>query len=113
MTEVARAFGWGTAFLVLIVFAVPWFLWGSASVVAGLPVWLWWHVGWMVVASAVFYAFTRHAWDDLMGVEPGEKRAAVRADGGFGADSDIDTDVDADIGAATAVDADTEEGVDR
>lgn len=46
----------------LIVFTIPWFLWGDARLVLGLPLWLWWHVGWMVLASAVFWLFTRHAW---------------------------------------------------
>jgi hypothetical protein len=48
---------------------VPWFLWGDGRVVAGLPLWLWWHVGWMCLASGVFYLFTRSAWDRGMGVE--------------------------------------------
>ncbi|MGM0605624.1 MAG: DUF3311 domain-containing protein [Halobacteriota archaeon] len=59
---------WILAFTVLAVFAVPWFLWGDRTIVAGLPVWLWWHVGWMVVASVVFWLFTRRAWDRGMGV---------------------------------------------
>lgn len=61
---------WALAFTILVVFAVPWFLWGDATVVAGLPVWLWWHIGWMVLAAVVFYAFTRRAWDREMGIEP-------------------------------------------
>ncbi|PYZ03246.1 hypothetical protein C8039_09225 [Halogeometricum sp. wsp3] len=45
--------------------AMPWFLWESGTW-AGLPVWLWWHVGWMVLAGVVllFYA---HDWG--LGVE--------------------------------------------
>jgi hypothetical protein len=59
---------------------VPWFLWGTATVVAGLPLWLWWHVGWMVVASAVFALFTRHGWDRLMGVSGEDGPAAERGE---------------------------------
>jgi hypothetical protein len=63
---------WVLVFAVLVAFAVPWFLWGVSTTVAGLPVWLWWHVGWMVLASLLFYQFTRGAWDRGMGVAPGE-----------------------------------------
>lgn len=62
MVSRAEAYGWWIAFLVLIVLAVPWFLWGVDSVVAGLPVWLWWHVGWMALASLCFWLFARRAW---------------------------------------------------
>ena len=61
---------WAIAFLLLVVFAVPWFLWGNATVVAGLPIWLWWHIGWMMLAALLFYTFTRSAWDREMGVDP-------------------------------------------
>ena len=54
--------GWALVGAVLIALAVPWFLWGDGRVAAGLPLWLWWHVGWMGLASVVFYAFTRRAW---------------------------------------------------
>ncbi|WP_101294589.1 DUF3311 domain-containing protein [Halegenticoccus soli] len=62
---------WAPLFAVLVALAVPWFLWGDARVVAGLPLWLWWHVGWMGVATVAFYAFTRGAWDRAMGVNRG------------------------------------------
>jgi len=58
---------WGVVFVVLMAFAVPWFLWGSSNVVAGLPVWLWWHIGWMVVASLAFAVFARRGWGVWMG----------------------------------------------
>ncbi len=56
------ALGWGVVFVVLVVLAIPWFLWNDASIVAGLPVWVWWHVGWMVVTAAAFAAFARRGW---------------------------------------------------
>lgn len=62
---------WIAVFAILVAFAVPWFLWGDSTVVAGLPVWLWWHIGWMVLASIVFWAFTNRAWDRGMGVTNG------------------------------------------
>jgi hypothetical protein len=69
MTDSARALGWAVVAIVLVTLAVPWFLWGSSTVVAGLPVWIWWHVGWLALTSAIFYAFTRTDWG--LGVEPG------------------------------------------
>ncbi|WP_049980949.1 DUF3311 domain-containing protein [Halolamina rubra] len=58
---------WGAAFLLLAALAIPWFLWNDSTVVAGLPVWLWWHVGWMVLASITFAVFTQHGWGVWMG----------------------------------------------
>ena len=54
--------GWSVVALVLVGLAVPWFLWRDATVVAGLPLWIWWHVGWMALTSVVFYVFTRRGW---------------------------------------------------
>ena len=59
---------WSLVALVLVALAVPWFLWGSSQVIAGLPVWVWWHVGWLFLTAAVFAAFARTAWG--VGVEP-------------------------------------------
>ncbi|WP_435127809.1 DUF3311 domain-containing protein [Halobaculum sp. D14] len=56
-------FLWVIAMAVLVAFAIPWFMWRDSTTVAGLPVWLWWHVGWLALASVVFYGFTRGAWD--------------------------------------------------
>ena len=54
--------GWIGVALALCALAIPWFLWGTAATVVGLPVWLWWHVGWMLFASLVFRYFAQHAW---------------------------------------------------
>jgi len=53
---------WAVVAVLLSALAVPWFLWRDGTVVAGLPVWLWWHIGWMVLASVVFSVFARRAW---------------------------------------------------
>jgi hypothetical protein len=58
---------WAAVLLVVVALAVPWFLWRSSTVAFGLPVWLWWHIGWMGVAAVVFYAFGQRAWG--VGVE--------------------------------------------
>ena len=58
---------WTVVALVLMVLAVPWFLWDTSTIAAGLPVWLWWHVGWMALASIVFAVFARTDWG--LGVE--------------------------------------------
>ena len=65
--SVARTAGWAVVALVLMALAVPWFLWDSGTVAAGLPVWLWWHVGWMVLATIVFAVFAETDWG--VGVE--------------------------------------------
>ena len=62
MSASRESSAWMAVFAVLIAFAVPWFLWGSSAVVAGLPVWLWWHIGWMVLTAVAFALFARRAW---------------------------------------------------
>ena len=69
MTDRTAGLPWGAAFALLVALAVPWFLWRDATVVAGLPAWVWWHVAWMVVAAATFAAFADRAWG--LGVETG------------------------------------------
>jgi hypothetical protein len=67
VVSTAERYAWPVVFAVLVVLAVPWFLWGDDSVVRGLPVWLWWHVGWMALASLCFWLFGRRAWG--LGIE--------------------------------------------
>ena len=61
--------GWVAVAVVLSALAIPWFLWNDATIVAGLPLWLWWHVGWMGLVSIVFWVFARRAWG--IGIETG------------------------------------------
>jgi len=61
--------GWGVVGFLLCALAIPWFLWGTATTVAGLPIWLWWHIGWMGLASVVFWLFGKWAWG--IGIEDG------------------------------------------
>ncbi|MFB6222835.1 MAG: DUF3311 domain-containing protein [Haloarcula sp.] len=65
--DTVRTIGWTVVALVLMALAVPWFLWDSSVIAAGLPVWLWWHIGWMALASVVFAVFARTDWG--LGVE--------------------------------------------
>ncbi|WP_257300297.1 DUF3311 domain-containing protein [Haloarchaeobius sp. FL176] len=53
---------WAGSAVLLSALAVPWFLWRDGTVVAGLPIWLWWHIGWMLLAAVVFSVFARRAW---------------------------------------------------
>jgi hypothetical protein len=71
MRRKSRTFLWTFVFVVLVALAIPWFLWGDSRVVAGLPLWLWWHIGWMALATVAFYAFAQSDWDRLMGVTRG------------------------------------------
>ncbi|MCU4926369.1 DUF3311 domain-containing protein [Halobacteria archaeon AArc-dxtr1] len=68
----AERIGWLAVALVLVALAIPWFLWGTSAVVAGFPLWLWWHIGWMILASVVFWIFTKRAWG--IGIEPDFER---------------------------------------
>jgi len=74
MDDTLRELLWGVVALVLVAGAVPWFLWGDATVAYGLPVWLWWHVGWMALSALVFAAFARRAWG--IGIETATEPAA-------------------------------------
>jgi hypothetical protein len=67
MRRRTEALLWTGVALTLATFAIPWFLWGSSVVVAGLPVWVWWHIGWLGLTSLVFYVFTQRAWG--LGIE--------------------------------------------
>ncbi|MFB6354507.1 MAG: DUF3311 domain-containing protein [Halobacteriales archaeon] len=60
---------WAGVTVVLVALAVPWFLWRSDAVVATLPAWLWWHIGWIALTALVFRAFARRAWG--LGIEGG------------------------------------------
>jgi hypothetical protein len=62
MASKAERYGWAMVMATLLALAVPWFLWGVDRVAWGLPLWLWWHVGWMLVASVAFWVFSRRAW---------------------------------------------------
>jgi len=62
MASRTKSYLWGAVFAVLMALAIPWFLWGNDTVVAGFPVWLWWHIGWMGVAAVTFAAFARDGW---------------------------------------------------
>ena len=70
MRRSREGLAWALVGVVLVVLAIPWFMWGTDTVVAGLPIWLWWHVGWMGLASLVFWLFARRAWG--IGIESDE-----------------------------------------
>lgn len=62
MVSRAERYGWIVVMAAVVTFTIPWFLWGDSRTVAGLPLWLWWHIVWMVVASIVFWTFAQRAW---------------------------------------------------
>ena len=62
MSRRARLAAWIVGFAAFMVMGVPWFLWGSSTVRFGLPLWVWYHVGWLVGAAVVFWAFARWFW---------------------------------------------------
>ncbi|AGB37833.1 DUF3311 domain-containing protein [Natronococcus occultus] len=80
--------GWIAVAIGLSALTIPWFLWGDGTVVAGVPLWLWWHVGWMGVASLVFWLFARHAWG--LGIETGEDASGGDTSGGTSSSASAD-----------------------
>lgn len=62
MVSTTEKYAWVVVASVLVVFSVPWFLWGNAATVRGVPVWIWWHTVWMLLTSVAFYVFGRRAW---------------------------------------------------
>ena len=74
MVSRTERYAWAGVFLTLVALAIPWFLWGNSTVVAGLPLWVWWHVGWLALSSLAFAAFARYGWG--IGIEtPSEPSA--------------------------------------
>ncbi|WP_434521389.1 DUF3311 domain-containing protein [Halorubrum sp. AS12] len=68
MTRLRSDLVWIPTFAILVAFAVPWPLWGVDRVVAGLPVWIWWHVAWLGLCAVLFALFVRSgAWERGMG----------------------------------------------
>lgn len=62
MVSRLERYGWVAALAVIVAFAIPWFLWGNGQMAYGLPLWLWWHIGWMALAALVFWGFAIRAW---------------------------------------------------
>jgi hypothetical protein len=71
MTRPRRDLLWLPAFALLVAFAVPWPLWGVDRVVAGFPIWIWWHIAWLGLCTTLFSVFVRSgAWERGMGLRP-------------------------------------------
>ena len=50
---------------VLAVAAVPWWLWQTPLRWGPLPVYVWYHIGWMGLVTLVFIRFARRWWQPL------------------------------------------------
>ena len=61
---------WTGAAAVLLGLAIPWFLWGNRTTIAGVPIWVWWHAAWLLLTAAVFHLFATTAWG--LGIERNE-----------------------------------------
>ncbi|MFA9516245.1 DUF3311 domain-containing protein [Halopenitus sp. H-Gu1] len=85
---VSRDLLWIPVFALLVAFAVPWFMWGMDTIVAGLPIWLWWHIGWMILSAACFYWFASGAWDRAMGIDPEEDAGVIERREGASTESE-------------------------
>jgi hypothetical protein len=67
MVSSTERYAWAGVFLTLVALAIPWFLWGNSTVVAGLPLWVWWHVGWLALSAVAFALFADRAWGVWVG----------------------------------------------
>ncbi|USZ71215.1 DUF3311 domain-containing protein [Natronosalvus halobius] len=69
--------GWILAAVLVCLLGIPWFLWGNAATAFGLPLWLWWHVGWLALCSVLFWTFAQRAWG--VGIEPNRPQPRSRS----------------------------------
>jgi len=67
MVSRTESVAWAGAFALLAALAIPWFLWGNETVAAGLPLWVWWHVGWLALTAVAFAVFADRAWGVWVG----------------------------------------------
>jgi len=80
MERKQRDFLWIPTFAVLVAFAVPWPLWGVDLIVAGFPVWIWWHIAWLGLCTLLFTRFVRSgAWERGMGIHASSSATGERA----------------------------------
>lgn len=70
MPSSTKKYLWVVLFFVLIALAIPWFLWGTNQVLAGLPIWIWWHIGWMILAAITFQIFATRDWGLFIEEDP-------------------------------------------
>jgi len=62
MTRLKKGIFWAIALFIIMVMGVPWFLWGSSFLFLGIPVWVWYHVGWLFLVTIIFWIFVRTFW---------------------------------------------------
>ena len=62
MTKLKKKVVWVVVFFITTVMGVPWFLWGSSLLFIGIPLWVWYHVGWLLFAVFLFWLFVKTYW---------------------------------------------------
>jgi hypothetical protein len=53
---------WIVIFFITMVMGVPWFFWGSARLFMGIPLWVWYHTGWLLFLIFLFWLFVKTYW---------------------------------------------------
>jgi len=56
---------WVVIGVILVGASIPWWLWQDPLRWGPLPVYVWYHIGWMVVVTVVFIHFARRWWEPL------------------------------------------------
>lgn len=60
-----RKIGWLLVWVVLVILSLDFFNWGrTPRLYFGLPGWLWWEVGLVLLVAISFGILTRFAWGD-------------------------------------------------
>lgn len=56
---------WIVSWLVLVILGLDFFNWGKTPhLILGLPGWLWWNIGLVLLVSFVYFILTRFAWEE-------------------------------------------------
>lgn len=60
-----RNAAWIVSWMVLVLLGLDFFNWGKTPrLILGLPGWLWWNVGLVLLISLVYFILTRFSWEE-------------------------------------------------
>lgn len=60
-----RNAAWIVSWMVLVLLGLDFFNWGKTPcLILGLPGWLWWNVGLVLLISLAYFILTRFSWEE-------------------------------------------------